>query len=267
MFKETREMIDSTVYTNGNGEVTAKNINLAFHGVIDATEEKITEVENKVAEIEENETGGSGNALVYFVFDDEGTELTPEQIANNVESYKKIVNEGASSTFVYFDTELNIECRIQPSLVMIDEGMMLFQFSDINLTIPGDSTITNVYHYITIGYFEENGMAYATYAEEVKPASNGPLYIVTDTSTDGSSLTDEQKSDNVRTYNTLMSGEDVPVYMVTKMGGISSIQTMLQTLINREENTVQLAAFIYNGQGGVNPMTVTLYSDGTYSVA
>lgn len=98
-------------------------------------------------------------------------------------------------------------------------------------------------------------------------ASSGPLYIVTDASTDGSSLTDEQKSDNARIYNILMSGEYVSVYVVTKVDGIISIETMLQTFINREENTVQLASFIYNGQGGVNPMIITLYSDGTYSIA
>ena len=115
--------------------------------------------------------------------------------------------------------------------------------------------------------FKNANGEWETLASGIDGGGGGPLYIVTDTSTDGSSLTDEQKFENVRTYNTLMSGVDVPVYMVTKMGVISSIQTMLQTLINREENTVQLAAFIYNGQGGVNPMTVTLYSDGTYSVA
>lgn len=41
-------MIDSTIYTNGRGEVTAQNVNLAMHGMVDATEEKITEVEENV---------------------------------------------------------------------------------------------------------------------------------------------------------------------------------------------------------------------------
>ena len=48
MFKETREMIDSTVYTNGRGEVTAQNVNLAMHGILDAAEGKFTEVDNEM---------------------------------------------------------------------------------------------------------------------------------------------------------------------------------------------------------------------------
>lgn len=51
MFTEVREMIDSTVYTNGRSEVTAQNVNLAMHGIVDATEEKIGEVEGNISEI------------------------------------------------------------------------------------------------------------------------------------------------------------------------------------------------------------------------
>lgn len=48
MFEEVKEMIDSTVYTNGNGEVTAQNVNLAMHGMVDATEEGLAEMEKSV---------------------------------------------------------------------------------------------------------------------------------------------------------------------------------------------------------------------------
>ena len=48
MFEEVKEMIDSTIYSNGKGEVTAQNINLALHGIVDATEEKIDKVDDKV---------------------------------------------------------------------------------------------------------------------------------------------------------------------------------------------------------------------------
>lgn len=48
MFEEVKEMIDSTIYTNGRGEVTAQNINLAMHGMVDATEEGLAEMEKSV---------------------------------------------------------------------------------------------------------------------------------------------------------------------------------------------------------------------------
>lgn len=72
MFEEVKEMIDSTIYTNGRGEVTAQNINLAMHGMVDATEEqlvridegiaandvKITEIRNDLAKLGESGLGG-----------------------------------------------------------------------------------------------------------------------------------------------------------------------------------------------------------------
>ena len=90
MFEEVKEMIDSTIYTNGKGEVTAQNINLAMHGIVDATEEKIAEVETeinqlgeKVAEIEENGTGGTGGsgALRVWINEMTGGENNSEQVA------------------------------------------------------------------------------------------------------------------------------------------------------------------------------------------
>lgn len=99
MFEEVKEMIDSTIYTNGRGEVTAQNINLAMHGMVDATEEKFGEVgdavkavEDKVTALEENGIGGGSGALkVWMPIEDVSTELTPEQIAENVATYNEIV--------------------------------------------------------------------------------------------------------------------------------------------------------------------------------
>lgn len=126
MFKETREMIDSTVYTNGNGEVTAKNINLAFHGVIDATEEKITEVEenattlsnkvseveNKVAEIEENGMGGSG-ALRVWINEAMGGSITEEQRTENLASLDAIIN-GTGGVLKVMYTLDDVLCTLMP---------------------------------------------------------------------------------------------------------------------------------------------------------
>ena len=98
MFEEVKEMIDSTIYTNGRGEVTAKNINLAMHGMVHATEEKFGEVndavkavEDKVTALEENGTGGGSGALKVWIPIEIHTELTPEQIAENVATYNEIV--------------------------------------------------------------------------------------------------------------------------------------------------------------------------------
>lgn len=77
MFEEVKEMIDSTIYTNGRGEVTAQNVNLAFHGVVDATEEKFGEVDGelkqtevKITEIKQDITklseGGLGGYVLKF---------------------------------------------------------------------------------------------------------------------------------------------------------------------------------------------------------
>lgn len=74
MFEEVKEMIDSTIYTNGRGEVTAQNINLAMHGMVDATEEGLDEMgksveatNNKIVELEKQiEEGGLGGLEFSF---------------------------------------------------------------------------------------------------------------------------------------------------------------------------------------------------------
>ena len=52
MFNEVKEMLDATIYSNGNGEITAQNVNLAMHGIVDATEEKISELNESFAEVD-----------------------------------------------------------------------------------------------------------------------------------------------------------------------------------------------------------------------
>ena len=107
MFEEVKEMIDSTVYTNGNGEVTAQNLNLAFHWVIDATEEKITEVENKVAQIEENGTGGSGALRVWIGGED--NPLTDQQIAENISTYNTMLGGENVSVILCSAADVSID--------------------------------------------------------------------------------------------------------------------------------------------------------------
>lgn len=72
MFTETREMLDATIYPNGRSELGAKNVNLAMHAMLDATEGqvvridegiaatdvKITEIRNDLAKLGESGLGG-----------------------------------------------------------------------------------------------------------------------------------------------------------------------------------------------------------------
>lgn len=106
MFEEVREMIDSTIYTNGRGEVTAQNINLAMHGMVDATEEKFDEVDGelkqtevKITEIKQDITklseGGLGGYVLKFpmtLFDLLEVE-TPEDMYLSDETIEPIVAE------------------------------------------------------------------------------------------------------------------------------------------------------------------------------
>ena len=95
MFEEVKEMIDSTIYTNGRGEVTAQNVNLAMHGMVDATEEKFGEVndavksvEDKVTALEENGTPAPSGPLRVWI----NEENTPEQVAENAATYTELKN-------------------------------------------------------------------------------------------------------------------------------------------------------------------------------
>lgn len=106
MFEEVKEMIDSTIYTNGRGEVTAQNINLAMHGMVDATEEKFGEVndavkavEDKVTALEENGTGGGSGALRVWVNEGDAI-LDDDKISENVATYNSIA-EGTSGSVVF----------------------------------------------------------------------------------------------------------------------------------------------------------------------
>lgn len=72
MFTETREMLDATIYPNGRSELGAKNVNLAMHAMLDATEGqvvridegiaatdvKITEIRNDLTKLGESGLGG-----------------------------------------------------------------------------------------------------------------------------------------------------------------------------------------------------------------
>lgn len=93
MFKETKEMIDATIYENGNGEITAQNVNLAMHGMLDAVETEVEAVKDKVAEIEENGVGGGGMYELKVGASNDGIGLTEEELQSNANLYK-VFNAG-----------------------------------------------------------------------------------------------------------------------------------------------------------------------------
>lgn len=113
MFEEVKEMIDSTIYTNGRGEVTAQNINLAMHGMVDATEDKFGEVddavkavEDKVTALEENGTGGGGPLRVWINGGD-GGENNSEMIAENAATFKAMWSEKPQQVILCDTLELD----------------------------------------------------------------------------------------------------------------------------------------------------------------
>lgn len=96
MFEEVKEMIDSTIYTNGRGEVTAQNVNLAMQAIVDATEDKLVS-------LEENGFDSSG-ALKVWVWDEAlGVVPTEEQIAENIATYNKLMEGNHSSVILCVD--------------------------------------------------------------------------------------------------------------------------------------------------------------------
>ena len=115
MFDEVKEMIDSTIYENGRGEVTAQNVNLAMHGVVDATEEELGKVndavktvKDKVTAIEENGTGGGSGALRWWLAHESfGIVNTPEQTQENIATYNKLVEDKYASVILCYGMDMS----------------------------------------------------------------------------------------------------------------------------------------------------------------
>lgn len=133
MFEEVKEMIDSTIYENGKGEITAQNINLAMQGIVDATEEKIAEVEEMVAEIGENGTGGSGPLRVWM-----NEENTPEQIAVNVETYNALMQDASKSAILMYTDGTTTQSYNPVATITVNEPTPMVQFGVITGMIGGE---------------------------------------------------------------------------------------------------------------------------------
>ena len=208
MFEEVKEMIDSTVYQNGNGEVTAQNINLALHGIVEATADEITEVDNKVnqlgekvAEIGENGTGGSG-ALRVWMNTAAGLENTPEQVAENIATYNTLISgesapviacivmneDGEGVTYNMYTTT-----PVESQVLVVDVP----EQPDLSYTIVAFSVNAD-----DSGTVQLHPDGSVTFEEPATPStpSSGPLRVWINEEN-----TPEQTAENVATRNSLLA--------------------------------------------------------------
>lgn len=207
MFEEVKEMIDSTVYPNGNGEVTAQNINLAMQGIVEAAEEKIEAVEtnvadvtNRVAELEQN--GGSGNAggsgaLKVWIEDAEnGIFLTEEQKAENVATYNVLIEGEQVPVIVCSKYEMSGEGFSASQTTTHSVSYAAFKYSS-----SGENTEAVRFF---LGDDMENGFTLYSDGtielteEPSTPASSGPLRVWINEEN-----TPEQIAENISTYNAI----------------------------------------------------------------
>lgn len=198
-------MIDATVYENGRGEVTAKNLNLAMHGVVDATEEKIAEVEEMVAEIGENGVGGSGALRVWGT--EEGVELTPEQIAENVTTYNKLMSGEHANVIMcigYEEDDFKAYTSIPIGASAFSLGKL--QYVVLQAVMPTEPETTRV---ITMmAKLDADGTVTIFYGED-EPASEGGSAIAYVNIPMESELTEEQIAENAEAYKKIANGEAV----------------------------------------------------------
>ena len=194
MFEEVKEMIDSTIYTNGRGEVTAQNVNLAMHGILDAVEGKFEEVENKVAALEENGTDGGSGALKVWIPIEIHTELTPEQIAENVATYNEIVKGEPVSVILCQGGSVN-------GMTVIGTMPTTASCTDFE----GNKTVMLLANHFVFGeivttvgqLYSDGSVAMTTETFEV-PSPSGPLKVWINEEN-----TPEQIAENISTYNAI----------------------------------------------------------------
>lgn len=207
MFEEVREMIDSTIYTNGRGEVTAQNVNLAMHGIVDATEggladmkdtveETNTKIDGIVKQIEEGGIGGLSGlefslplALVTFLevyptdfyFDKETTAAIIEDMPYLAEPIDKIFEKNVKAYEKYVAALEKGEAPIV-SIKLTDLAKEIMEGEDIAAIIPdvyvvasGTSILqsslicqVSMYHMnMAVGFLPDGSCGLAEYTEPV----------------------------------------------------------------------------------------------------
>lgn len=255
MFEEIKEMIDSTVYPNGNGEVTAQNINLAMQGIVEAAEEKITEVENKVADIEGNGTGGN----VAYVYVSIESLLSDVQIEENKKSYVKILN-GA-------DLKVNIAGAIcNAEFFRIESGSITFGV--VAHGTAENSSGARICHEFLLCILSNDGTVIVDAVDDYNtPAPSGPLRVWINEAN-----TTEQVAENAATYNAIMNNNAQNVIAVTALNEEGTTMTSTFNVLNMvvlsgNLNDVVLTFATEWENGIANLMSIILYEDGTFELA
>ena len=249
MFEEVKEMIDSTIYENGRGEVTAKNMNLAFHGVVDATEDAVKAVEDKVTAIEENGTG-CDVAYVYVPFENQ---LSDVQIEENKKSYVKILN-GA-------DLKVNIIGSIcNAEFYRIESGAITFGV--IAHVTAENSSGARIYHELLLCILSNDGTVIVDAVNDYNtPASSGPLRVWVNEEN-----TAEQTAENKATYDALILNEAQNVILtnLSTLDGKVSVLTYhpILTRITEADSQIHFTVALNFGDGLVD-FTMILNSDGS----
>ena len=259
MFEEVKEMIDSTIYTNGRGEVTAQNVNLAFHGVVEATEEELAALGKRVDEIAENGTGGDV-AYVYVPF---GNQLSDVQIEENKKSYVKILN-GA-------DLKVNIIGSIcNAEFYRIENGAITFGV--IAHATAENSSGARIYHESLLCILSNDGTVIVDAVDDYNtPAPSGPLRVWM-YQNDMSELTQQQVDDNIATYNAIASGDTTSVLVCVKFedDSLLSVSTYHATsdyvAYSNGQKIVTLTIYGVDADLLVTAVIIELNADGTITM-
>lgn len=257
MFEEVKEMIDSTIYTNGRGEVTAQNVNLAMQAIVEATE-------GKLVSLEENGLSSSG-ALRVWVYYDDISELTPEQVAENVETYKAIC-EGEHKAVVlclsgsddyteayYYTLTTTLTFAFKEH---DDETYVVGIYFDNIDIIGGKKQLASV-------ELSQDGSLEVHYWEEPSTPS-GPLRVWVPIVAE---LTEEQKVENADTFAKLINGYAGLVYMIYQdvdievdANGVYTFIQLAKTYAVGTENDLRVAFLISDA------VEIALLPDGTVEI-
>lgn len=212
-------MIDATIYENGNGEITAQNVNLAMHGMLDAVETEVEAVKDKVAEIEENGVGGDGSEVAN-VYLPTYADLTDDELAKNRDAFEKMKN-GAPVQFVISQDGLYVYYNlVYLYMYFVEDDTIVFIVEHDEMYSSG-TTITSVVHKEDWYSMYPDGsvvLELSLSEEPSTPASSGPLKLWYSPVVE---LTEKQINDNKASYNEVRNGGAIDsVYYIVEEGVI-----------------------------------------------
>lgn len=260
MFEEVKEMIDSTIYENGRGEITAQNINLAMHGVIGAVEDKVTELEQSAG------NGGSGALRWWLAHESFGIVNTPEQTAENIATYNKLVEDKYASVILCYGADMGSISTYTSAPVVVQHAII---GGETQMILSASITVEEGYpmECITVMPNPDGTMEVLTWQQTSD--SSGPLRVWVNEEN-----TPEQVAENVATYTALKNNKAQQVYFVlTPIIDPDTLEAVVYTSYSVE--TIQRAdsdngfyltkRFITDNDGTVGVFTfiVLLFEDGT----